>query len=99
MKFIKKLFIPSAGQKEKPTEKFLIITVQCARCGEIIQTRIDLENDLSAEYEERESETTYFCRKMLIGKKNCYASIEVELIFDNQRQIIDRTIKGGNFVE
>lgn len=99
MKFIKKLFIPSASQKEKATEKFLIITAQCARCGEIIQTRIDLENDLSAEYGGTDSETTYFCRKMLIGKKNCYAPIEVELTFDKRRQIIDRTIKGGNFVE
>lgn len=98
MKFIKKLFVLSANQKEKAAEKFLIITVQCARCGEIIQTHVDLENDLSAEYGERESETIYFCRKMLIGKKNCYAPIEVELTFDNRRQIIERSIKGGNFV-
>ncbi len=98
MIFLKKLFRPSASQKEKSPEKFLIITVQCARCGEIIQTRIDLENDLSAEFGEKESETTYFCRKMLIGKKNCYAPIEVELTFDNKRRIIEQTIKGGNFV-
>ncbi|MGB9700909.1 MAG: hypothetical protein ACPL5I_16165 [Thermodesulfobacteriota bacterium] len=97
MKFIKKFLTPSAGAKEKAQEKFLIVTVQCARCGEVIQTRVDLENDLSAEYGERESETTYFCRKMLVGKKNCYAPIEVELTFDNRRQIIDRAIKGGNF--
>ncbi len=99
MKFIKKFFIPSAGAKAKSKEKFLIITVQCARCGEKIQTRIDLENDLSAEYGEREGETTYFCRKMLLGKKNCYATIEVELTFDNRLEIIERTIKGGVFVE
>lgn len=99
MKFIKKFFAPSASPKKKSIGKFLIITGQCARCGEIIQTRVDLENDLSAEYGEKDSETTYFCRKMLIGKKNCYAPIEVELTFDHRRQIIDRTIKGGNFVE
>ncbi|MGQ9696187.1 MAG: hypothetical protein ACUVWV_15740 [Thermodesulfobacteriota bacterium] len=99
MKFIKKFFYTSGSSYNKSEEKFLIVTVQCARCGEIIQTRIDLENDLSAEYGERESETTYFCRKMLIGKQNCYALIEVELTFDNRRQIIDRVIKGGSFIE
>jgi len=99
MKFIKKFLTPSAGPKEKSTKNFLIISGQCARCGEIIQARVDLENDLSAEYGEGENETTYFCRKILIGKKDCYAAIEVELTFDNQRHVIDRAIKGGNFVE
>lgn len=99
MKFIKKFLTPSAGPKEKSTKNFLIISVQCARCGEIIQTRVDLENDLSAEYGERENETTYFCRKILIGKKNCYTAIEVELTFDNQRRLIEKQIKGGTFKE
>lgn len=98
MKFIKRIFGSSTNQKGKPGEGFLIITVQCARCQEIIQTRIDLEHDLSAEYGEKDDETTYFCRKMLIGKRNCYAPIEVELTFDNRRQLIERVIRGGNFI-
>lgn len=99
MKFIKKIFNSSANKKEKGEENFLIIAVQCARCREIIQTRIDLEHELSAEYGEGKRATTYFCRKVLIGKTNCYAPIEVELTFDNRRRIIKRVIKGGDFVE
>lgn len=99
MKIIKKFFKSLASPKDKPEERFLVITVQCARCREIVQTRIDLENDLSAEYGESEGETTYYCRKMLMGRQNCYAPMEVELTFDNRRRLITRVIKGGNFIE
>ncbi len=99
MKFIKKLFFLSASPKAKSEEKYLLLTVQCARCQEIIQARIDLENDLSAEYGEDEKEVFYFCRKVLIGKQNCFVPIEVELKFDNRRRLLERQITGGFFKE
>lgn len=76
-----------------------MLIVQCAHCGEIIKTHIDLENDLSAEYGANEHEFSYFCRKVLIGKQNCFAPIEVELKFDNRRRLIEKQIKGGTFKE
>ena len=75
------------------------ISVKCDRCGEIMRTRVDLNNDLSAEYGEHEKETTYYCRKVLIGKKSCYLPIEMELRFDAGRNLIDKQIKGGKFVD
>ena len=42
-----------------PKDSSFLISVQCGRCGEVIQTRIDLNNDLSAEYGEDEREITY----------------------------------------
>lgn len=74
------------------------ITVRCKRCGEIIRTRIDLRNDLSINYDD-ERGTTYYCRKVLIGEKYCFEKIEVELIFDANRKLIDQKIIGGEFID
>jgi hypothetical protein len=77
----------------------LMVHVRCGKCGEIIQSRINLNNDLSIEYGETEKDTRYFCRKVLIGEGRCYQPIEVSLTFDQNRSIIDRKIKGGAYVE
>jgi len=82
-----------------PKDSSFWITVQCGRCGEVIQTRIDLNNDLSTEYGEGERETAYYCRKVLIGKKGCYLPVEIELRFDAGRNLIDKQIRGGKFVD
>ena len=75
------------------------LKVRCDRCGEVIQNRVDLNNELSVEYGEEEAETTYLCRKVLIGEGRCFQPIEVILKFDHKRQLIDRQISGGQFVD
>jgi hypothetical protein len=75
------------------------LSVQCNRCGEVIQTQVNLSNDLSIEYGEDEKVTGYFCRKLLMGKQRCFQQIEVTLTFDTNRKLIDRKIEGGKFVE
>lgn len=82
-----------------PKDHSLWISVKCDRCGEIIRTRVDLNNDLSAEYGEGEGETTYYSRKVLIGKAGCYIPIEVEMKFDAHRNLVGKQVKGGKFVE
>lgn len=72
--------------------------VKCSRCGEAIHTRIDMRNDLSMSYGSAQADTTYFCRKVLMGEKRCFQRIEVELTFDHRRQLIDRQIHGGEFI-
>lgn len=77
------------------------VYVKCNRCGEVIRSRIDLFNDLSINYGDNEqaaSEVTYFCRKTLIGSKRCFQPIEVELTFNNQRELIHRQIRGGIYI-
>lgn len=96
MKLIKKLVNLFDGSSKNSA---YWITVQCGRCGEVIQTRIDLNNDLSVEYGEGEKDSTYFCRKVLIGKKGCYLPVEVELKFDSRRNLVEKQIKGGKFVD
>ena len=72
------------------------VTVRCKRCGEIIRARINLANDLSADYDG--TNTTYVCRKMLMGEGRCSQQVEVVLKFDEKRVLIDQTIIGGEFV-
>jgi hypothetical protein len=74
------------------------IAVQCSRCGEVIRARIDLINDLSAEYGEGDGETSYHCRKVLIGKQGCYFPIEVMLKFDASRNLVGHQIPGGELL-
>ena len=72
------------------------VNVRCKRCGEIIHSRVNLSNDLSAEYDG--ARTTYVCRKVLLGEGRCYQQIEVILKFDGNRKLVDRAISGGEFV-
>jgi hypothetical protein len=97
MSFLKKLTNMFAGPANRDVLAYWIY-VRCSRCGEKIKSRVDLANDLSVNYGEREADTTYFTRKTLIGEQRCYQTIEVELTFDHRRQLIDRQIKGGEFI-
>ncbi len=71
------------------------VYVRCGKCGETIRTRVDLRNDLSPQ-EEGEG---YFTHKTLIGRKRCFNPVEVYLYFDANRQLIERVIEGGSFIE
>jgi hypothetical protein len=94
MNFFKRLF----GSSRQQDERGYWIYVKCNRCGEKIEARIDLANDLSIEYGENEAVTTYFCRKVLMGEQRCYQQIEVELTFDSAHRLKDRQIRGGQFI-
>jgi len=72
------------------------VTVRCNRCGEIIRSRVNLSNDLSAEYDG--ARTSYVCRKVLLGEGRCFQQIEVILKFDLNRKLVDRAISGGEFI-
>lgn len=93
------LFSAPERRPEKREGSGYWVIVRCNRCGETLRTRVDLHNDLSIEYGEREGDTTYFCRKTLIGDKLCFQRVEIELTFDGQRRLIDRQITGGQFVD
>lgn len=98
MNFLKRLSALFTGHVKDHGDSSFWITVQCDHCAEVIRTRIDMINDLSAEYGEGETVTAYFCRKVLIGKERCFRPIEVMLKFDAHRKLIDRQIAGGKFL-
>ena len=95
MNFLKKLFggFQSAQQKE-----YYIFQVKCKRCGEVIEGRIDVDNDLSVEYEDEGN--MYYCRKVLMGSGHCYQKVEAAFKFDSKRKLLERRVEsGGDFVE
>jgi hypothetical protein len=92
MGFLKKLFNP---QLPKPDKHYYTFQVKCKRCGEIIEGRVDLDNDLSL----NDEDNGYLVRKTLMGNNRCFQQIDVELNFDSARQLQEKTITGGTFVE
>ena len=82
-----------------PTSQAYSLSVQCNRCGEIIQAGVNLSTDLRVEYGEDEKVTGYFCRKLLMGKQRCFQPIQVTMTFDAHHKLVDRKIEGGKFVE
>ena len=94
MGFLKRLF---GGVSAKPEKRYYVFQVKCNRCGEIIEGRVDLDNDLSLDYEG--DKTVYFVRKGLIGENRCFQQIEVEMKFSPNRALIEQQAQGGTFVE
>ena len=96
MSFLKNLF---SGTAAKPQKRYYTFNVKCNRCGEIIEGRVDLDNDLSVEYED--DREVYISRKGLIGsgENHCFQQINVELKFSSTKAVIDEQIQGGTFVE
>jgi hypothetical protein len=92
MGFLKNLF---GGAPAKTEGRYYTIQVNCRRCGEIIEGRVDLHNDLSL----NDEGNGYLLRKTLMGSNRCFQQIEVELNFDSARQLLEKTITGGTFVD
>jgi hypothetical protein len=93
MGFLKKLF---SSEPTKPEKRYYTFNVKCNRCGEVIEGRVDLDNDLSLEYEG--DSTYYIVRKGLIGNNRCFQQIEVEMKFTSERELIEKQVQGGKFV-
>lgn len=93
MSFLKNLF---GGSSAKPTRNEYIFSVKCRRCGEVIEGRVDLANDLSVEYEG--DDEVYYSRKTLIGTERCFQRLEAEFKFSSDRTLIEQKVTGGEFV-
>ena len=92
MGFLKKLF---GGEAAKPEKRYYVFQAKCNRCGEIIEGRVDLDNDLSLSDEG----DNYIVRKGLVGANRCFQQIEVEMTFNSDRELIEKSMRGGTFVE
>ncbi len=85
------------GFTSAPRQSFYTFHVKCTRCGETIEGRVNLNNDLSADYEG--GRTIYFVRKTLMGSGKCFQQIEAELKFNADKQLLEKQAHGGEFVE
>lgn len=79
--------------------RYLPMTVRCRRCGELVHAQVDLFNDLSLADAAEGTGDDYVCRKGLVGNGRCYQTIEVQLHFDKNRRLTDKTVTGGEWVE
>jgi len=92
MGFLKNLF---GGATAKPEKRYYVFQVKCNRCGEILEGRVDLDNDLSL----NDEGDGYLVRKTLPGGNRCFQQIEVKMSFTSTRDLIEKEIQGGTFVE
>jgi hypothetical protein len=95
MGFLDKIMKSFSG----PSPMVHTLAVKCNRCGEILTARINLANDLSVDYDPTGNPQSYSCRKVLQGGGRCFQPIEVVLIFDSRRSLMEKEIHGGKFVE
>jgi len=79
--------------------KLYPVAVKCNKCGEILTTQVNMGNDLSVEYKPDGTPESFNCRKVIIGSGRCFQSIEVILQFDSRRNLKEKEIHGGTFVE
>jgi hypothetical protein len=93
MGFLKNLF---TNTPSKPEKRYYVFQVKCNRCAEIIEGRIDLDNELSLEFEG--SSNVYFGRKVLMGSGRCFQQIEVEMKFNSDRDLIEKESAGGQLI-
>jgi hypothetical protein len=99
MNILKKLgkIIPQAPTR---ADRAVYLYVQCDRCGEKLRARVDSWNELTPEYDGKSDDpTSYFCRKVLIGEKQCYQPIELRLRFDKSHKLVSQEIQGGKFID
>ncbi|NOH01316.1 MAG: hypothetical protein HND47_04765 [Chloroflexi bacterium] len=92
MDILKKLFSPAP----RSPKRYYTFSVKCSRCGETIEGRVDLDNDLSVEYET--GGDVYYARKVLIGESRCFQRVEVHFKFSQERRLLEREIIGGEFL-
>ena len=87
----KKLFTASGIERRS-----YWVHARCQRCGEVISARVDLLNDLSRDFDTQQ----FIARKTLMGdgRHRCFQRLEITLIFDKKKRLVDRSIIGGEFL-
>jgi hypothetical protein len=99
MGFLKKLSALFSGGGTQSDSRYAHREyIRCSRCGEALVARVDVRNDLTPTYDEGEG--AYYARKGVVGsgKTRCYQTMEVELYFDAQRNLVSRYVTGGEFI-
>ncbi len=93
MNFLQKFFGGFSAKREK---RYYNFSVKRLRCAQVIEGRVDLDNDLSVEYEE--GRDIVYARKVLMGNSICFQHVEVALKFKPRRELIERNASGGDSV-
>ena len=93
MGFLRRLF---GGGQQGPDDHALHLYVKCNRCGSVVHARIDLRNDLAADYGDTEAEGYTLTKEIMDDR--CFQLMRAELHFDERRVETSRQVEGGTFV-
>ena len=91
MDFLKRLFGGSGGDVQGNA---LYVYVKPHRCDDVLELRINLNNDLSL----NDTGDGYWVRKLASSSNYKCNQVEVTLYFDMNRRLQDKEISGGAWV-
>jgi hypothetical protein len=93
MNLLKKL-LGGGGASRSGDASGMYYYVRSDRTGEVIQVRLNRENDLSL----GDDGASYYARKVIVGQKS-FDRIEAEFYFDGARRFVSCDVTGGALVE
>jgi hypothetical protein len=81
-----------------PKSRYLSFYVLSTRCNEPLMGQVDTQNELS---QTDEGEYPLYARKVLAtsGKNRCFSQVEVELWFNQNKQIAKHEVQGGRWLD
>jgi uncharacterized protein YuzE len=88
-----------SGKAAKPAREVQTLQIRCNRCGELVTAEVNLNSDLSLEYNENGNVVGYYCRKVVMGKARCFQKIEVVMRYSPKKHLQDQEVIGGTLVE
>lgn len=94
MGFLRRLF--GGGQQTNTDNNGYHLYIRCKRCSTIVHVRIDLRNDLAADYGDTAAEGYTLVKEVMDDR--CFRLMRAELHFDARRRETSREVEGGTFV-
>ena len=97
MSFFKRLAQLFTGGGSGGNRRTLTIYVLSRRCNEPLSADVDLLSSLS---QAEEADATYYTRKVIqsSGANRCFSQVEVELWFDETRNLRRHAVQGGKWL-
>ncbi len=93
MGFLRRLF---GGGAARQGDEALHLYVKCDRCGAPVHVRVNLFNDLAADYGDTDAEGYVLSKEVMDDR--CFRLMRVEIQFDTRRRETSREIEGGTFI-
>lgn len=94
MGFLRRLF--GGGRQPAADNYGYHLYIRCNRCSSIVHVRIDLRNDLAADYGDTAAEGYLLVKEVMDDR--CFRLMRAELTFDAKRRETKREVEGGTFV-
>ena len=92
MWWLRRLFSAPRGRQ---ADSSLWLHVQCDRCGEVIDVRVDRRYDVASNLlDPGEEGPAYTMHKDIVGNR-CFRRIGVTLGFDRRMNVVEKVITGG----